>query len=331
MKGRGNAMNEMDYVYEVYKEKSFSAASKSLHVSQPALSTAIKKLENSLGIIIFDRSISPIALTEAGKVYIAAIEEIRSVERRMREELDDMAALSKGRLTVSGENFVASFIMPKVMKRFFTKYPGVEVDLVESNSPDLRKLLLTDQIDLLIAHDFDPRLYTAHPLFEESLLLAVPEGFASGSALRASGAAFTREMICAGAHLKKDAPSVDLHVFENEPFLLLKPGNDMHRRAGILFEDAGMTPIKKLELDQLISSYNMALAGMGIAFVTDVLVSAAPGDGCFYYRLGGPHTTRTMSIGYKKNRYLSRACRAFIETAREEYGTNEERGTRNEE
>ncbi|MBQ9468356.1 MAG: LysR family transcriptional regulator [Clostridia bacterium] len=313
-------MNEMDYVYEVYKERSFSAAARKLFVSQPALSTAIRKLEESLGIVIFDRSISPISLTEAGKVYIAAVEEIRAIERRAMEEIADMSELRIGHLTVSGENFVASFIMPRVMKRFFGKYGGIDVDLVESNSPDLRKLLLTDQIDLLIAHDFDARLYTAHPLFEESLLLAVPESFAINAKLRDFGGknyVLTREMVCAGEHLKSGCPAVDLRLFENEPFLLLKPGNDMYRRAGILCEDAGFTPKKRLELDQLISSYNMALAGMGVAFVTDVLVSAAPGEGCVYYRLSGAHTTRTMSIGYKKGRYLSRACLAFIGTAKE--------------
>ena len=308
-------MNEMDYVYEVYKEKSFSAAAKKLFISQPALSTAIKKLEESLGITIFDRSISPIALTEAGKIYIDAVEQMRGIERHMREQLSDMSELRLGHLTVSGENFVASFIMPQVMKRFFNKYAGIEVELVESNSPDLRKLLLTDQIDLLIAHDFDAKLYTAHFLFEESLLLAVPERFPVNGRLR--DCALTREDVCAGKKRFESRPAVALGEFKDEPFLLLKPGNDMHRRAGILCEDAGFEPKKVLELDQLISSYNMATAGMGIAFVTNVLVSASPGEGCVYYRLSGPHTTRTMSIGYKKGRYLSNACLAFIETAKE--------------
>lgn len=317
-------MNELDYVYEVYKEKSFSAAAKKLFVSQPALSTAIKKLEESLGIVIFDRSISPIALTEAGRVYIEAIEEMRAIERRAKEKLADLSDLRMGHLTVSGENFVASFIMPRVLKCFFSRYGGIDVDLVESNSPDLRKLLLTDQIDLLIAHDFDLKLYTAQPLFEESLLLAVPESYEINRRLLSGSSgprALTRDMICAGEHLRGDCPTTDLKLFENEPFLLLKPGNDMYRRAGVLCEEAGFVPKKRLELDQLISSYNMALAGMGVAFVTDVLVSAAPGAGCVYYRLAGAHTTRTMSIGYKKGRFLGRACLAFIETAKEVFGT----------
>ena len=313
-------MNEIDYVYEVYKERSFSAAAKKLFVSQPALSASIKKLEESLGIVIFDRSISPIALTEAGKVYIEAVEEIKSVERQMKDKLADMSALRTGRIVVSGENFVSSFIMPPVMKRFSSKYGGIDVELVESNSPDLRKLLLTDQIDLLIAHDFDMKVYTARPLFEETLLHAVPEDFAVIPDL--APFALTREKILEGAHLENDCPAVSLASFADQPMLLLKPGNDMARRAALLCEDAGFEPKAVLRLDQLITSYNMARSGMGAAFVTDVLISAAPGGGCLYYKLGGAHANRVMSIGYKKNRYLSHACLAFLETAVETFSSD---------
>lgn len=311
-------MNEIDYVYEVYKERSFSAAAKNLFVSQPALSTAIKKLEDSLGITIFDRSISPISLTEAGKVYIEAVEEIRMTERRMKEKLADMSQLKTGRIVVSGENFVSSFILPHVMKNFYEKYGGIEVELVENNSPDLRKLLLTESIDLLIAHDFDPKLYTALPLFDEALLLAVPAEFRINEKLK--DYALSRERITEGR--LEDCPAVDLKKFEDEPFLLLKQGNDMHDRAGILCADAGFSPNVVIRLDQLITSYNMAQSGMGIAFVTDALVSAVPGEGCVFYRLDGPHTTRTMCIGYKHNKYLSHACLAFIETAKESFAGN---------
>ena len=307
-------MNEMDYVYEVYKERSFSAAAKNLYVSQPALSTAIKKLEESLGITIFDRTISPIAVTDEGRVYIEAVEKILMIEKEMKEQLADMSLLRSGHLVVSGENFVSSFVLPPVMKRFFAKYDGIKVEVVESNMPDLRKQLLTESIDLLIAHDFDPALYTSEPIFEETILLAVPKELSVNDALK--DAAMTRDDVLDGAHLSKSAPrAVDLSAFSDMEFLLMKQGNDMYRRANRLFELSGVTPGKTLYLDQLITAYNLALSGMGIALVTDVLICAAPGDGCVYYRIAAPQTTRTMSIGYKKGRYMSHACKAFMETA----------------
>ena len=65
-----------EYVYEVYKEKSFSRAAQNLYISQPALSATIKKIETRLGCSIFDRSSTPLRLTPAGIEYIKAVEKI---------------------------------------------------------------------------------------------------------------------------------------------------------------------------------------------------------------------------------------------------------------
>lgn len=75
---------DMRYVYEVYKQKSFSKAAQALFITQPALSIAIGKLEDKIGMPIFDRSTRPISLTTAGRVYLRAIERTRAL-RRPRE------------------------------------------------------------------------------------------------------------------------------------------------------------------------------------------------------------------------------------------------------
>ena len=88
-------MDVNDYIYEVYKEKSFSVAAKKFFVSQPALSAMIKKVEKSLGVMLFDRSTSPITLTEAGKIYIKNIEEIRSLQKDYTKNLTTCANLKQ--------------------------------------------------------------------------------------------------------------------------------------------------------------------------------------------------------------------------------------------
>lgn len=310
-------MDVNDYIYEVYKEKSFSVAAKKFFVSQPALSAMIKKVEKSLGVMLFDRSTSPITLTEAGKIYIKNIEAMRSLQKRLHEELNDVCELKTGSLIVSGENFVSSFIMPKVIMRFSELWAGIKIELVESNSPDLRKLLLTDAIDLLIAHDFDQKLYSCEPLFDETVLLAVPKRLEINK--RLNNFALTIEDIKNNAHLLPTCPAVDLIEFKEEDFLFMKKGNDMYRRAQSLCEDAGFTPKIRINLDQLITSFNMACAGMGIAFTTDMLATSSNVDNCYYYKIKGEHTTRRMFIGYKRNRYISKACASFIEVAKEVY------------
>lgn len=310
-------MDEKTYIYEVYKERSFSAAAKNLFVSQPALSTSVKKAERALGITIFDRSTSPISLTEEGKLYIDSLEKIMKIEAETKERLSDLSEGRTGKITVSGENFVASFILPSVIMAFSDRYPGITVELVESNSPELRRELLTESIDLLIAHDFDASLYTAVPLFDEALLLAVPTELSINRQLGAY--ALSTADVQAGRHLEDSCPAVDLRAFSEESFLLLKKGNDMYHRSEELCAAAGFEPQARIRLDQLITSYNLACAGMGIAFVSDKLVERAPGQNCVYYRLSGEHAVRRMYIGYKRSRYVSRACTAFVETAKAVY------------
>ena len=110
--------DDFDYAYEVYKEKSFSQAAKNLYVSQPALSSSIKKLEARFGVTIFDRSSQPISLTDEGKVFIEAIENIKNIKNGLEARLSDISKLRTGHITVSGENYISSFIYPKIIIEF---------------------------------------------------------------------------------------------------------------------------------------------------------------------------------------------------------------------
>ena len=272
-------MNARDYVYEVYKERSFSIAAKNLYVSQPALSASVKKIEQELGITIFDRSTSPISLTEEGKVYIEALEKMKNILSETRVKLSDMNELKTGIIKVSGENFVSSFILPKIIMEFSKKYPGIKVEIIESNSPDLRQLLLNETADLLIAHDFDKNLYSCESILEESLLLAVPENFKENK--RLEDYLLTREDIINGKHLTEDCPKIRLGEFKDVPFVLLKKGNDTRRRADLILDEEGISLSNvKIYLDQLITSYNMECFGLGAGIVNDVLVKSSLQKGC---------------------------------------------------
>ena len=310
--------DEIDYVYEVYKEKSFSAAAKNLYVSQPALSSAIKKIEARFGITIFDRSSQPITLTDEGKVYIEAIERIRAIKNGLETRLADISKLKTGHITVSGENYISSFIYPKIIIEFMEKYGGIDIEMVESNSHDLQNKLLDEEADLLIDYKFDPQLYDTYPITTEHVLLCVPKKLEINERLK--DCTMTASDIKNGKHLKNDCPVVDLKEFENETFVILKKGNYSHRHSMRLCEEAGFTPRVKIYPDQLITSYNMSRAGMGISMIPDLLVYSSPETGrCVYYKMSNTSSLRTLSLGFKKNRYMSRAVEAFIKTALEVY------------
>ena len=106
----------MEYIYEVYKEKSFSKAAAALFISQPSLSANVKRVENRIGYPIFDRSTKPLQLTEVGKHYIQAVEKVMDIENNLENYLLDLGNLKTGTLNVGGSNFFSrGFCLPLLL------------------------------------------------------------------------------------------------------------------------------------------------------------------------------------------------------------------------
>ena len=81
--------NGMEYIYTVYKERSFTKAAKKLFISQPSLSASVKHIEEKVGYPIFDRGTKPISLTECGRKYIESVEKIMAVEDEFEVKIED--------------------------------------------------------------------------------------------------------------------------------------------------------------------------------------------------------------------------------------------------
>lgn len=306
----------MDYIYEVYRERSFTSAAKNLYISQPALSAAVKKVEAKVGAELFDRNSSPIALTDAGRAYIEAAERIYAVQKDFVRELGDLENSRVGKLTVSAATLISSLILPRIIMHFSRQYPGVQIEMTEGPSSELHDKLLGGEIELLLDYMFNDTDYTAYPLIEEHLLLAVPASCELNA--RFVHAQLTAADVRADRHLLADCPTVELAPFAQEPFLLLKKGNDMHERSLQLFSSMQFTPRRVFHLDQLMTCYHGVKAGMGVTFITDTVpkTNSMSADVVFY-KLPATETHRTLYLAHKHGSYLSHAAQAFIRSAQE--------------
>lgn len=301
-----------EYVYEVYKERSFSKAAQNLYVSQPSLSATIKKLEERIGAQLFDRSTSPIGMTECGMEYIRAAERLMDIENQFDEYLSDWNELKIGSLSIGGSNFFTSFMLPPMITRFQNRYPQVEIRLTEANTPLLEKQLLAGVVDLVIDnYPFDEKVFGRRFFREENLLLAVPK--ANGITEKAGEYQLSAGDVIAGKHLEPGRAVAPLRWFGEQPFVLLREGNDTRLRADSLFREAGIAPPTVLELDQLATAYNVACYGMGCTFVSDTLVRHLPPDSSIaFFRLDSAAARRKIYFYYRKSRYLTRAMEEFL-------------------
>lgn len=305
----------MEYIYAVWKEKSFSNAAKKLYITQPALSNSVKRVEDKVGAPIFDRSTSPIQLTDVGREYLHAVEQILAIQENFSHYLSDSQNLKTGRLTIGSGAMISSYLLPDLIARYKGRFPSVEVDVVEGSREQLEKLLADGMIDLVIENSRLPdTLFEGQLLQEEHILLAVPKGWPVNRSLLAWQQSI--DNIVSGTYLSPRYPAVPLEKFQNHPFVLVGPGDENHQRALELCRAHSFVPQVILTLDQQLTAYNMACAGLGAAFVSDTLVrSTLPHPDVVYYKLEGEAAQRDIRIYYKRGRYMPHCVRQFLADA----------------
>ena len=302
-------LHEMNYVYEVYRQRSFTKAAQALYIAQPSLSQMVRKAEARIGAPIFDRSTSPIGVTELGRAYIRAAEQVLQIEADLQQYLDDTEKCLTGALTLGGTTFFTSYVLPPLISAFSDRFPRVQVRILEAHTAALERELREGELVFVMENcAFDPAVYDSIAYRAERLLLAVPASFAINEA--AAAYRLTAEELQAG----RDAPGVPLALFKDEPFLLLKEGNDTRQRADRLCAKAGFRPGARLLLDQQLTAYNLACYGLGVTFVSDTLACSVPPDErLHFYLLDSPHARRAVSLVYKRSRFITRPMREFLQ------------------
>lgn len=300
-----------EYILTIYKEGSFTKAAEKLFISQPSLSASVKRIEEKLGAPIFDRSMSPIALTEIGREYVRCAMDIEEREADFTRFVSDNTTLKSGKIRIGGSSFFSSFVLPSLIAEFKREYESITFEIFEDSTKDLLQKLHLGEVDIVI----DNKMVTdegiaAEKYITENLLLAVPKQMVVGTELEALGA--TAEEVKCDAHLAKGA--APLTAFGDMPFILLHSENDTGKRADKLFKKHGITPSVLFRLDQQVTAYNISTSGLGISFVSDTLVKRSDAShDLYYYNIDDTLAERSICFYRKESRYQPIACRKFVE------------------
>lgn len=306
------------YVYEVYKERSFTKAAQNLYISQPSLSARIKKIEEIIGEPLFDRSTTPIQLTEVGKVYIEAAEEITQIEQRVENYINDLAGLKTGNLAVGASTLFAAYVVPSLITQFNQKFPDVHIQLIEGNTAELEEMLGSNALDFVIDnYHYDSILYNKELYCEENILLAVPKHFAVNEELGMYQLSYKN--IKNKNYLNQKYPAVPLGRFADLPFIMLTQGNDTRTRGDRLCRNVGFKPNIVLEFNQQSTAYMASSTQLGATFISDILVSQFPTfENLVYYKLDGEEAKRKVFFYYKTHKYKTRVMEEFIRMMHEQ-------------
>lgn len=308
----GNHMKEeMFYVYTVYQEGSFSKAAKKLFLTQPALSISIQKVEQSIGMPLFDRSRRPLQLTDAGEIYIDMIKKIQLLEKEQQQKLDDIRNIVTGTIKLGGSHYLNAYILPDILTGFNKKYPGINLEIMEASSYELSEMLADYKLDLTFhCNPLFIKNFKHYKIFEDHVLLAVPKDHPINE--RYTNFMLTATEIIKGRHLSESCPKIGLKAFSELELIFLRKGNNLYDRAWDMFHEAGFEPKIKLDLSQLVTAYRLAEANMAATFVSDRLIK--PEDTSLkFYRIDSQHTTRIFYALLPAKDYIPVAVKKFIQ------------------
>ena len=305
---------ELTYLYAVYTEGSFSKAAEKLFITQPALSIAIKKIEDEIGMPLFDRKKKPLKLTDAGEIYIDAIKKMQITEMESRQKINDIKNLNTGLIRLGGTNYLNSYILPAILMKFTKRYPNISLQIYERSSFELISMLSSQEIDLTFS--CDPQAikdFPCYEIFDDHILFAVPDSAPFNR--EHEDKALTAADIINRKHLEPDCRKITIEEVSEEEIILLRKGNNLQERVLEMYKKTGLKAKVKFDLNQLVTAYHMAEAGLGATFTSDRVVTNE-NSSLKFYALADPLAKRTFNLLLPKNTYTPIAVQRFIELSK---------------
>ena len=288
------------YVISIAKYNSISKAAESLFVSQSTLSHALNRIEHDLGISLFNRSKSPLEITEAGKVYIHAAQQMILIDNNMRKELDDIQDDTRGSLNLGLTSLAQRCYFTRVFPNIYKKYPNYKIHLKMGSVAQLQELIDSDIIDAAIMVGIESNRYDYIPLLNYSIVLVAPKTF---------------QLNCQDNRLftesRSSFPNVNFSALAKREFLLMTPGQQLFDIANNLFAHYHFTPNVILECSDMNTIHDLVSKGIGVSLLPDIIIPFVDSSNVKYYQIANESLNRTLYLTFKKGKYLPKLIKEF--------------------
>lgn len=243
-------LRDLGYLVALAEHRHFGRAAEACFVSQPTLSTQIRKLEEELGVTLVERAPRKVMLTPAGRDIaerarriVADVEQMKEAARRSRDP-------EAGTVRLGIFPTLGPYLLPHVVPRIRARFPRLELLLVEEKSPEILSRLRSGGLDagLLALPVHDDQLH-AEFLFEEPFLLAVSKD-----------------------HPLASRESLRLHELKDERLLLLEDGHCLRDQALDVCHMAGAGENAGFQATSLETLRQMVAAGVGVTLLPALAV-----------------------------------------------------------
>ena len=281
-------IRQLEIFTEVARQLSFSRAAEILHMAQPAVSIAVRKLESELDLQLLRRVDRRVLLTREGEVLLGHAENLLQQFQIARQEMIELRGLQSGTVRFSTTAMLGSYFFPSLIGQFRKKYPAIDVQIINEGTAGALQLLAAGNIDMGVINRDDLTSQLEYmPLLRDELVMCV-----------------------ASNHPLAKRRKINREDFCRQPLILYRQNYFLRKLVGEMQKEMGIEANIVVETDVLGIIMQLVRAGEGVSLSLKMAADAEPGV------VGVPFADPQfldLGMGWTKEGYLSLANRAFLE------------------
>jgi DNA-binding transcriptional LysR family regulator len=285
-------LRKLEIFVRVAQAGNFTRAAEELHMAQPAVSIAVRKLEESLGTILFDRSGRRIALTTEGRALLTQAEAILQSVSELTNTAKAMNQLLTGELTLACPSMLATYFLPALLSGFLDEHPGLKASITQAGTTRVEQMLLQDDIEIGVTTagniDIGSQLEII-PLVNEQIVICVADN-----------------------HPWADRDTISIEALHLSPMVVYESGYFIRSQLDQLCAAAQVQPDYRVQTNFLPLLIKMVKEGLGCTVGLKIMAEEEPG-------IVGipllPTTEVNMVLARRRGRTVSRANQAFLDWA----------------
>lgn len=276
-------IHSLTYFKKVAELQHITRAAEELHVAQPSLSRTIARMEDELGVQLFERSGKNIFLNEYGSIVLRHTNRILQEIKDIHREIADVSEESDR--TVSVSLYSASKLFPNLVMAFKREHPGIRLQIVQES---LNKNP-SEECDITLYSTMQPDIReNSVTLFAEDIMLALPK-----------------------SNPLSQRSSLNLSEVANEEFICLQRGKSLRTITDIYCKIAGFEPSVVLESDSPETVRELIRAGIGISFIPSITWQGMETKDLVLVPIEAPQCKRYIHLSWRSTGYFSPAAVLF--------------------
>jgi len=279
---------QLKYFQTLARIQHVTRAAEALSLSQPALSRSLARLEEEVGVPLFDRQGRTIMLNRYGGLLLRRVGRILKEWEDGKQELRDLVHPDHGEVSLGFLHTLGTSLIPDLIGAFRAEAPQIRFSLMQTHSYSLLEHMDAGELDLcLLAEPTETRLPIQWiPLWSEELFAIVPIG-----------------------HRLDSAESILLEELADEPFIFLKKGYALRRTTDRAFEQIGVQPRITFEGEEAATVAGLVAAGLGVSLLPDL--RGIDKSKIHSIRIREPQCQRVIGMALVEGGYMSPAAQRF--------------------